>query len=642
MENTIKLSDNTEYDQISQATTTEWIVSLIRWAVLAIFAFIRFFMDTSAEIDLHTLYLFVFLGCLYNIYVSYLLYTGGANKNIHHFISFFLFTDILLLVTLVYFSNLYETGLLTFYFFLIIMVAMRASFRLSLVLGPVMVLAYLFTDYIVSGTTFVNSKRMALDIAGLIFLSGACGWFSEGKSKAWQALHNLSVKLKAVSHDLDQKLQELDRCRKIEELQKDFVAVMSHELKTPLTGVIGYTDLMLTEEIGNLNIKQKEFLNKMLLRSHDLLALIDNLLDLSKIQSGRCTLKIEQFNPTTILENIIDQLRPSAKMKKIKIIHASSKGKKLPEILADRGKIERVLLNIIGNAMKFTPEGGEIRISEDIGTDSSLDRHFPHIIFSNKVIIFTVADNGPGVPDDEISNIFVRFYRGKDSENRYYPYGAGIGLSTVKEIVELHWGKAWYEKTPEGGSTFRFTLPVSPIRLRNKIALVKSEFQLNPLVDGLLMEFSDEIKKKDINIIKEGLLNDSEKISLMIFADKQLLQCVLFNILHNQTRYAYPRSDLHIFADIDKEKGEVIINSRNQGKIMNNNAFENIECGARENSSPAIMDLRQANVNINLARDIIESHGGTFLVENISEGGVSINIRLPLQEMNKEQEDSNE
>lgn len=642
MEKIIKLSENTEYSQISQAITTEWIVSLIRWVVLAIFAFIRFFMDTSVEIDLQTLYLFVFLGCLYNIYVSYLLYTGGAKKNIHHFISFFLFTDILLLVTLVYFSNLYENGLLTFYFFLIIMVAMRASFRLSLVLGPFMVLAYLFTDYIISGAVFVNSRRMALDIAGLIFLSATCGWFSEGKSKAWQALHNLSHKLKAVSHDLDQKQQELDRCRKIEELQKDFVAVMSHELKTPLTGIIGYTDLMLIEEIGSLNHKQKEFLNKMLMRSHDLLALIDNLLDLSKIQSGRCTLKIEHLNPSTISENIIDQLGPSAKMKKIKIIHVSSKEKKLPEILADREKIERVLLNIIGNSMKFTQEGGQIRISEDIGTDSSLDRYFPHIIFSNQVVTFSVIDNGLGIPDEELAHIFERFYRGKDSENRYYPYGAGIGLSTVKEIVELHWGKVWYEKTPGGGSTFKFTLPVSPIRLRNKIALVRSKFQLNPLVDGLLMEFSDEIKKKDIKIIREGLLDNSEKIALMICADKQLLQCVLFNILHNQIRYAHPRSDLHIYADIDKEKGDTIINSRNQGKIMNSTAFEHIECGGGENSSPAIMDLRHANVNINLARDIIESHGGTFLVENISEGGVSINIRLPLREMNKEKENSNE
>ncbi|OGW24502.1 MAG: hypothetical protein A2X59_00715 [Nitrospirae bacterium GWC2_42_7] len=595
-------------------------------------------MDTSIETDLQTLYLFVFLGCLYNIYVSYLLYTGGAKKDIHHFISFFLFTDILLLVTLVYFSNLYENGLLTFYFFLIIMVAMRASFSLSLVLGPFMVLAYLFTDYIVSGTTFVNSRRMALDIAGLIFLSAACGWFAEGKSKAWQALHNLSHKLKVVSSDLDRKQKELDLCKKLEELQKDFVAVMSHELKTPLTGIIGYTDIILAGEAGSLNKKQTEFLNKMLLKSHDLLALIDNLLDLSKIQSGRCSLNIERIDPPAISMNIIDQLKPAAKMKKIKIVHSSQKTKKLPEILADREKIERVLLNIIGNSLKFTQEGGSIMISEDIETDSSLDKHFPHIIFSNQVVIFTIADNGPGIPDEDISHIFERFYRGKDPDNRYYPYGAGIGLSTVKEIVELHWGKVWHEKTPGGGSTFKFTLPVNPIRLRNKIALVRSEFQLNTLVDGLLIEFSEDIKKKDIKVIKEGLLDNSGKISLIICADKQLLQCVLFNILHNQIRYAYPKSDLFIYTDIDKDKGDVIINTRNQGKIMNSTTFEHIECGGRDNGSPAIMDLRQANVNISLARDIIESHGGTFFLENLSEDGVSINIRLPMQEMNMEKE----
>jgi len=113
---------------------------------------------------------------------------------------------------------------------------------------------------------------------------------------------------------------------------------------------------------------------------------------------------------------------------------------------------------------------------------------------------------------------------------------------------------------------------------------------------------------------------------------------VLFNILHNQIRYAYPKSDLFIYTDIDKDKGDVIINTRNQGKIMNSTTFEHIECGGRDNGSPAIMDLRQANVNISLARDIIESHGGTFFLENLSEDGVSINIRLPMQEMNMEKE----
>ncbi|GAG71825.1 unnamed protein product [marine sediment metagenome] len=178
-------------DQTAQAITNEWIVTFLRWVVLLVFLVIRYLTDAVEQFYLEPLYYFVILGALYNLYATYLLYTGHVKRNLPHFLSFFLVTDILLLVSLVVFSNIYQHGLLVFYFFLIIIVALRASFDLSLVLGPVIILAYLVSSYLLQGSGMVSFKRLSMDIVGLLFLSAACGWFSEGRSRAWQAVHQM-------------------------------------------------------------------------------------------------------------------------------------------------------------------------------------------------------------------------------------------------------------------------------------------------------------------------------------------------------------------------------------------------------------------------------------------------------------------
>ena len=182
------MRETTEYDQTSQVITTEWIVTFFRWVVLGIFILIRHFVVPQSQAYLEPLYFFIILGALYNLYAIYLLYTGAVQRDMPHFVSFFLATDILLLVSLVFFSSIYEQGLLTFYFFLIIVVALRSSLRLSLILGPILALAYFFSAYLFHQLEHLSPGRMALDIVGLMVLSAVCGWFAEGKSRAWRSL----------------------------------------------------------------------------------------------------------------------------------------------------------------------------------------------------------------------------------------------------------------------------------------------------------------------------------------------------------------------------------------------------------------------------------------------------------------------
>ncbi len=626
--NKLSISEDPDYDQTTQAITTEWLVSFLRWVVLAVFTFIRSFIGTEYVINLQPLYFFILLGVLYNIYVTYILYSGLVYRNLHRYISFFLFTDILLLITLVYFSNIYEQGLLTFYLFLIIIVALRSSLKLSLILGPIMVFAYIFSSYLVAGLDFFNTRRMILDVIGLLSLTAFCGWFSEGKSRAFQLINQLSQKQNLVSQDLDETRRQLELYRKLEEIRKNFIASMSHELRTPLTGIIGYTDYMLMEEAGPINENQQKFLKEISQKSDSLLRLIDNLLDLSKIQSGRWALRLEQVSPKSMIDSVVSNMQTFAKKKGIDIVYKPSMDNYIPDIIADRENIERVLNNLIGNAVKFIPNGGKIHVNDELSLSSSLNEYFPYLISSTEVVTFSVADNGPGISPEDQKHIFERFYHRQKESGGVLPKGVGLGLSIAKEIVNLHWGKIWYEDTPGGGCTFRFSLPVNPLRLCRKILLIKSKFYLGFIMEGLLIQFDEEIEQKKLTIQRQGWAN-LEGRTLIVYADRQLIQCVFFNILNNQINHAFPESEIKIALMVNTKLNHIVIRFENEGDLMDPEIVDQLRKGNIEGDELS-QDLRRADVNLTLARDIIESHGGTFILENIKNKGVALTISLPM------------
>ena len=239
----------------------------------------------------------------------------------------------------------------------------------------------------------------------------------------------------AVAND---RLQELDR------LKSDFVSNVSHELRTPLTAIKGAVDLILRGVAGPLTEKQTHYLDRVRSNTQHLAGLINDLLDLSKIESGKIEMKSSRVSLAGLVHEVVETLRPVAAEKVIALEAPISE----PSILvwADRDKINQVLLNLIGNAIKFTPTQGRITLSASKNGNGSVQ--------------VSVSDTGPGIPPDEKEKIFDKFYQIAQVGD-VKPKGTGLGLAICKALVELHGGTIWVEPEPSGGSAFCFTLPAA-------------------------------------------------------------------------------------------------------------------------------------------------------------------------------------
>ncbi len=221
-----------------------------------------------------------------------------------------------------------------------------------------------------------------------------------------------------------------------------FLANMSHELRTPLNAVIGFSKILIDGIVGPLTAEQSDCASDIHQSGQDLVALIDDLLDLSKIEAGKFELEKKECMLVPLLENIIHLMRDKAN-NKIQI-HLD-----VPQdfgtVLIDERRIKQVLFNLLSNALKFTPEEGQVGI---------------RVSYGNNFIIVTVWDTGIGIPKEELSNLFQPFYRVDNGLTRHIA-GTGLGLNYSKKIVELHGGQILVESIPGKGSEFSFTLPQS-------------------------------------------------------------------------------------------------------------------------------------------------------------------------------------
>jgi putative tryptophan/tyrosine transport system substrate-binding protein len=258
--------------------------------------------------------------------------------------------------------------------------------------------------------------------------------------KLHEAYSKLEKKVEDRTRELafaNERLKELDR------MKSDFVSHVSHELRTPLTAIKGAVDLVLREVTGPLTEKQVHYLNRVRSNTQHLAGLINDLLDLSKIESGKIEVKSRRVSLGGLVHEVVEALRPVAAEKVIALETALRE----PSILvwADRDKINQVLMNLIGNAIKFTPVQGRVIVSASRNGGESVQ--------------VSVSDTGPGVSPEDREKIFAKFYRAET--NGTNPKGTGLGLAISKALVELHGGKIWVESEPGRGSTFFFTLPVS-------------------------------------------------------------------------------------------------------------------------------------------------------------------------------------
>ena len=239
--------------------------------------------------------------------------------------------------------------------------------------------------------------------------------------------------------------------------KSEFLANMSHELRTPLNHIIGFTELILDKNFGDLNETQEEYLNDVHTSSGHLLSLINDILDLSKVEAGKLEYRSTKVHIRNILTSSLIMIKEKAMKSGIKL---STELDGLPEtIQADERKLKQILYNLLSNAVKFTPNSGTIDLVAKHTSDSDIE--FQNLRNSSKNFIqISVKDSGIGLKKEDIAKIFQPFEQVENSASRRFQ-GTGLGLSLTKSLVELHGGTIWAES--EGadlGSIFSFTLPI--------------------------------------------------------------------------------------------------------------------------------------------------------------------------------------
>ena len=255
--------------------------------------------------------------------------------------------------------------------------------------------------------------------------------------KTWRSQQELEVKVEERTRQLSQALENV---KKISRRKSDFVSSVSHELRTPLTSIKGYAAILLTGKLGAVPEDIKIRLEKINRHSDELVHMVNDLLDISRIESGKVDMKMESLELRTITEKIADLLSEQLKTKNISF--SADIPDNCQKILADRSQIERVFINLMGNALKFTPQNGKISITASR---------------TNGTIQIDVKDTGFGIPEDAQENIFEEFYRVDNTINQEVK-GTGLGLTLVKHIIEAHQGRIWVKSKLSEGSTFSFTL----------------------------------------------------------------------------------------------------------------------------------------------------------------------------------------
>ncbi len=245
-----------------------------------------------------------------------------------------------------------------------------------------------------------------------------------------------------VAKDISEKKRVERRLKELDKMKSDFVSNVSHELRTPLTSIKGSVDNMLDGLTGPLNEKQVRYLARIKSNSDRLSRLINDLLDLSRIESGRIEVRPTMLPLAALAEEVTEQLKPLAAEKLIQI-ELPSPDRQLT-VWADRDKVTQVLMNLIGNAVKFTPQAGKVTVTVEKNDDDYVQ--------------ISVADTGPGISPEERNKLFSKFYQ-IAAIDKQKPRGSGLGLAISKALVEMQGGKIWVESEIGEGTTFYFTLP---------------------------------------------------------------------------------------------------------------------------------------------------------------------------------------
>lgn len=261
---------------------------------------------------------------------------------------------------------------------------------------------------------------------------------------------------------LQQRNTELERAvahlREVDSLKSNFLATVSHELRTPLTSIIGFSEMLAKGIAGPLNDEQCEYASMILDRGEELLRLITQVLEMSRMEMGTVRLTLSRVDLADVVDRAFGSAAIPADQAEVQLVKEFSDD--IPPILIDADKILQVLINLVTNGVKFNRPGGRVTVAAEL---APLQRPFEEDFFGEEVkdaLRVSVSDTGIGIPEDQLSRIFDAFYQVDSSSTREHG-GAGLGLSIVRKLIEAHGGEVWADSIVGAGTTFHFTLPLS-------------------------------------------------------------------------------------------------------------------------------------------------------------------------------------
>ncbi|GIM27349.1 sensor histidine kinase [Clostridium polyendosporum] len=324
------------------------------------------------------------------------------------------------------------------------------ALRFVIFAGGIAITIVAFVSYFISKTITKPIKEIteiSLEMASGNFVKRANVTSTDEIGKLGNTFNYMIGRLDDTLKALE---DEKNKMIKIERMQREFVANASHELRTPLTSVRGYLEAMLDGVIRGKE-EERKYLRIILSETLRMHRLVNSLLDLSRIESGQIKVNKRKLAIGYIVERIITKLKPLIEDQQLGLEVSISKG--LPLVLGDEDLIEQVLINYIANAVRFTPVGGKLSVKAESD--------------ENKVKIH-IIDTGIGILEEDLSKVWKRFYKINEARP-LSKEGAGLGLSLVKEIMELLGGEAWVESIPGKGSTFSFSLSVYEKSMDEKV-----------------------------------------------------------------------------------------------------------------------------------------------------------------------------
>ena len=321
------------------------------------------------------------------------------------------------------------------------------------------IISLILVTFLLALSFFLEGNISKLAIISIFTLVVAYGYFFNKSTdrlvQAYFAQRKAKDALEKLAEELEDKVEERtnelkkanEELKELDVAKSDFISIASHQLRTPLTVIKGYISMMLEENFGELTDLEKESLEKVFQSNERLIRLVENLLNISRIESGRLQFNFAEVDLKKIAVSVIEELSSYAKKKALLLKYKQSV-KKLPLIKVDEDKIRQVIMNLVDNSIKYTKKGKVV----------------VEIKLVKKQIHFCVTDSGMGIKQEDIANLFKKFSR-CNGTSLIHTEGTGLGLYVARIMIEQHHGKIWAESLGEGkGSKFCFELPLRVCR----------------------------------------------------------------------------------------------------------------------------------------------------------------------------------